>query len=88
MSEFPALANCLFFSVNHSFAQIKQNNEQFAQKTETDFSNFVIKYLGKIETEFENTLSCLSGAQMGSNHGKKTKVKKLPFRNVFQLNFT
>ena len=27
-------------------------------------------YLGEIKTEFENTLACLSGAQMGSNHEK------------------
>ena len=39
---------------------------------ESNFSNFVIKYLGEIETEFEYTLACLSGAQMGSNHEKKT----------------
>ena len=32
--------------------------------------NFVIEYLGKIENEFENTLPCLSAAQMGSNHDK------------------
>ena len=38
---------------------------------ESIFSNFVIEYLGEIETEFENTLACLSGAQMGSNHAKK-----------------
>ena len=37
---------------------------------EIEFSNFVIKYLGKIETEFENTLACLSKAQVGWNHGK------------------
>ena len=37
---------------------------------ESNFSNFVIEYLGEIETEFENTLACLSGAQMGSNHEK------------------
>ena len=37
---------------------------------ESIFSNFVIEYLGKIETELENTLACLSGAQMGSNHEK------------------
>ena len=30
----------------------------------------MIEYLGEIETEFENTLGCLSGAQMGSNHEK------------------
>ena len=33
---------------------------------ESNFSNFVIEYLGEIETKFENTLPCLSGAQMGS----------------------
>ena len=39
--------------------------------------NFVIEYLGEIKTEFENTLPCLSGAQMGSNHeqnrGRKSR---------------
>ena len=30
----------------------------------------MIEYLGKIETEFENTLLCLSGAQMGLHHEK------------------
>ena len=45
--------------------------------TESNFSNFVIKYLGEIDTEFENTLPCLSGAQMGLNHGKKIEVKNL-----------
>ena len=29
------------------------------------------KYLGKIETEFENTLACLLGAWMSSNHEKR-----------------
>ena len=29
---------------------------------ESIFSNFVIECLGEIETEFENTLACLSGA--------------------------
>ena len=28
---------------------------------ESNFLNFVIEYLGKIETEFENILACLSG---------------------------
>ena len=37
---------------------------------ESNFSNFVIEYLGEIETEFENTLACLSGAQIGSNQEK------------------
>ena len=43
---------------------------------ESIFSNFVIEYLGKIETELENTLACLSGAQMGSNH-EKMEVENL-----------
>ena len=38
-------------------------------------SNFVIEYLSKIETEFKNTLACLSGAQMGSNHEKNWRSK-------------
>ena len=32
---------------------------------ESIFSSFMLEYLGEIETEFENTLPCLSGAQMG-----------------------
>ena len=35
---------------------------------ESNFSNFVIEYLGEIEKVFKNTLACLSGAHMGSNH--------------------
>ena len=30
----------------------------------------MIDYLSEIETEFENTLACLSRAQIGSNHDK------------------
>ena len=33
------------------------------------------KYLGEIETEFENILACLSGAQMGLNHEKNWRLK-------------
>ena len=33
-------------------------------------NNFVIEYLSEIKPEFENTLVCLSGAQMGSNNEK------------------
>ena len=37
----------------------------------------LIEYLGEIETELKNTLDCLSGAQMGSNHeqnrGRKSR---------------
>ena len=32
--------------------------------------NFVIEYLDEIETEFENTSACSSGAQMGLTHEK------------------
>ena len=32
---------------------------------ESNLLNFVIEYLGEIETEFENNLLCSSGAQMG-----------------------
>ena len=74
---------CFFKWITHSLIFL-QKNEQFAQKTESNFSNFVIKYLGKIETEFENTLAhFVSRAQMGSNHGKKQRSKILrhtPFK--------
>ena len=43
----------------------------------------MIEFLDEIQTEFENTLACLSGAQMASNHEKKTGGRKsrdtLPF---------
>ena len=42
---------------------------------ESKFSNFVIEYLSEIETKFENTLDCLSGAQIGSNHEKNWRSK-------------
>ena len=35
---------------------------------ELNFSIFVIEYFGEIETGFEKTVACLSGAQMGLNH--------------------
>ena len=44
---------------------------------ESNFSNFVIEYLGEIETEFKNTLACLSVSQMGSNHEKKLEAENL-----------
>ena len=37
--------------------------------------NFVIEYLDEIETKFKNTLGCLSGFQMGSNHEKNWRLK-------------
>ena len=37
---------------------------------ESEFSNFMIKYLDKIETEFENILAFLPGPQMGTNQDK------------------
>ena len=65
---------------------------------ESNFSNFVIEYLGEIVTEFENTLACLSGAQMGSNHKKwrskiswhtpfKKKVSLTPRSTVWHVEF-
>ena len=47
----------------------------FAETKILNFSNFVIEYLGKIKTELENTSACLSGAQMGLNHGKNWRSK-------------
>ena len=41
-----------------------------------NFSNFVFKYLGEIETEFKNTLACLSGSQI-IHIMKKMEVKNL-----------
>ena len=44
------------------------------------------EYLGVIETEFENTLACLSGAQMGSKHEKNLRSKfswHTPFKAQF-----
>ena len=42
---------------------------------ETHHKAFEVEYLCEMETEFENTLACLSGTQMGSNHGKKWRSK-------------
>ena len=36
--------------------------------------NFVIEYLDEIKTEFENTVACLSVAQMGSNYENHKSV--------------
>ena len=44
---------------------------------ESNFSMFVIEYISEIETEFENTLACLSGALKGLNHEKKLEVENL-----------
>ena len=44
---------------------------------------FNFEYLGEIETEFKNTLACLSGAQMGLIHEKNGGRKSrdtLPLR--------
>ena len=37
---------------------------------ELNFWNFLIKYIGEIETKFGNTSACLSGPHMGLNHLK------------------
>ena len=42
-----------------------------------EYFKLCIEYLGEIKTKFENTLPCLSGAQRGSNHGKKIEVENL-----------
>ena len=50
----------------------------------TRWSFLKFEYLGEIETEFENTLACLSGAQMGLNHEKTGGQKSrdtLPLRS-------
>ena len=41
----------------------------------SELSNFMIKYLGEIETVFDNALACLSEAQMGMKI--KTEVGNL-----------
>ena len=41
------------------------------------WSFWLNNYLSEIETEFENTLACLSVAQMGSNHEKNWRPKIL-----------
>ena len=52
---------------------------------ESNFLNFVIEYLGEIETEFKNTLACLLGAQIGSNHEKKWR-SKISWHTPFNIN--
>ena len=54
---------------------------------ESIFSSFVIEYLGEIETEFKNTLACLSGAQMGSNREKNWR-SKISWHTPFKKNTT
>ena len=54
---------------------------------ELNFSNFVIKYF-KFETESENILPWLSGAQMGSNHGKNRYLKSFDtLRQTLMCNY-
>ena len=43
----------------------------------------MIEYLGKIKTEFETTLACLSRTQIGSNHEKNEGRKS---RDTLPLN--
>ena len=56
---------------------------------ESNFSNFVSEYLSEIETEFENTLACLSGAQMSSNHektgGRKSRDTQTSVTDLFKV---
>ena len=49
------------------------------------FSILKFEYLSEIETELENTLACLSGAQMGSNDEKNWGSKislDCPFKHI------
>ena len=59
---------------------------------ESIFSNFVIEYLGEIKTEFENTLACVSGAQMCSDHEKNWRSKiswhSLCQNKIFKTDFS
>ena len=52
---------------------------------ESIFSNCVITYIGEIETEFENTSACLSGAKwvriMEKTGGRKSR-DALPLRRL------
>ena len=49
---------------------------------ESNFLNFVIEYLGEIETKLESLLACLSGAYMGSNY---EKIESRKSRDTFPL---
>ena len=49
---------------------------------ESEFSNFMIEYLGKIGTEVKNTLACLSGVWMGSNH-EKIEVENIATHSLY-----
>ena len=50
------------------------------------------EYLGVIKTELKNTFACLSEAQMGSNHEKKSGGRKsrdtLSLRKLFLIFLT
>ena len=48
--------------------------------------NFVIEYLDEIETEFKNSLACLSGAQMGSSYEKNWR-SKISWHTHFKTSF-
>ena len=41
----------------------------------------MIEYLGEIETKFENTLACVSGAQMGLKKRRSKSRDILPLRD-------
>ena len=52
------------------------------ESLDAELWNILFEYLGKIVTEFVNTLACSSGAWMGSNHQKNKGMKSrdtLPF---------
>ena len=47
-----------------SYLSLKFSFRSVMHTAESEFSTFMIEYLGEIETEFEYTLSFLSGACM------------------------
>ena len=81
--------DCLFKSIQRQlkisilsprcavFCRFFQNLNPLTQRCDVHSGdNFVIECLGEIKNKFENTLVCLSGAQMGSNY-EKMEVENL-----------
>ena len=75
-----------YFNGEHSFYEEKFSSIKSAGSLSLKFwlavshtpksecSNFMIEYLGEIETEFDNILACLSVAQMSWNHEKNEGI--------------
>ena len=88
------MVSLVFFYILQLPHTVISNSEKLTHPNaqgKVEFFNFVIEYLSKIVTEFENTLDCLSGAQIGLNH-KKWRQKILwhtPLKHflIFNVNF-